>query len=127
MPKITTEQAEQLEINLEELEKTIQIQNQKIRNKIKIFTEKDHEIALERRAKEGEKIRREEAEEQVDELRERIHKIGTEVLKERAHMEERWRLLDAQRKDMEDEKLQLLHEIKDLADKFDQKNIEEKK
>ena len=40
MPKITTEQAEQLETNMEELEKTIQIQDQQIRNKIKIITEK---------------------------------------------------------------------------------------
>ena len=127
MPKITTEQAEQLETNMEELEKTIQIQDQQIRNKIKIITEKDYEIALERRAKEDEKLRREEAEEQVDELRERIDKIGTEMLEERAHMEERWKLLDAQKKDMEDEKLQLLNDIKDLADKLDQKNIEEKK
>ena len=127
MPKITTEQAEQLETNMEELEKTIQIQDQQIRNKIKIITEKDYEIALERRAKEDEKFRREEAEEQVDELRERIDKIGTEMLEERAYMEERWKLLDAQKKDMEDEKLQLLNDIKDLADKLDQKNIEEKK
>ena len=43
-------------------------------------------------------------------------------------MEERWKLLDAQKKDMEDEKLQLLNDIKDLADKLDiKKNIEEKK
>ena len=43
MPKITTEQTEQLETNLEELEKTMQIQDQQIKNKIKIITEKDHE------------------------------------------------------------------------------------
>ena len=45
------------------------------------------------------------------------------MLKERAYMEKSWRLLDVQRKDMEDEKLQLLNEIIDLADKLDKKKI----
>ena len=95
MPKITTVHAEQFETNLEELKKTIQIQDQQIKDKIKIITEKDYEIALERRAREDEKIRRKEAKEQVDELRKRIDKIGTEILEGRAYMEERWMLLGA--------------------------------
>ena len=73
MPKITTEQAEQLETNLEELEKTIQIQDQQKRNKIKIITEKDYEIALEKRAREDEKLEKKKLRNKyVDELRERI-------------------------------------------------------